>query len=118
MMLIQHSGNCDWLFKTQSSVLQADWFILVINEKATLNINMPLLFQEHVCIAVIRSWYSIWKNQFQFINLHRNRNQSSSTCTGTGTCEWSQNMTKYMYTGKTHYKCTQWSAVRNGSILK
>ena len=41
MMLIQHSVNSDWLFNTQSKVLQADWFILEINEKATLNINMP-----------------------------------------------------------------------------
>ena len=64
----------DWLFNTQSRVLQADWFILEINEKATLNINMPLLFQEHVCIAVIRSWYGKCENH-----------SSSSTCTGTGT---------------------------------
>ena len=42
MMLIQHSVNSGWLFNTQSRVLQADWFILKINEKATLNINMPL----------------------------------------------------------------------------
>ena len=37
----KHSVNADWLFNTQSRVLQADWFILEINEKATLNINMP-----------------------------------------------------------------------------
>ena len=42
MMLIQHfTANSDWLFDTQSRVLQADWFILEINERATLNINMP-----------------------------------------------------------------------------
>ena len=41
MMHVQHSVNSDWLFNTQSRVLQADWFILEINEKATLNINMP-----------------------------------------------------------------------------
>ena len=42
MMLIQHfTVNSDWLFATQSRVLQADWLILEINEKATLNINMP-----------------------------------------------------------------------------
>ena len=41
MMLIQHSVNSDWLFNTQSRVLQTDWFILEFNEKATLNINMP-----------------------------------------------------------------------------
>ena len=28
-----------------SRVLQADWFRLVINEKATLNINMPCSFR-------------------------------------------------------------------------
>ena len=43
MMLIQHSVNSDWLFNTQLRVLQADWFILEINEKATLNINLPCL---------------------------------------------------------------------------
>ena len=41
MMFIQHSVNSNWPFNTQSRVLQADWFILQINEKATLNINMP-----------------------------------------------------------------------------
>ena len=41
MMFIQHSVNSDWLFSTQSRVLQADWFILEISEKAALNINMP-----------------------------------------------------------------------------
>ena len=39
-MLIQHSVNSDWLFNTQSRVLQTDWFILEINEKATRNIKM------------------------------------------------------------------------------
>ena len=33
----------DWLFNTQSRVLQADWFVLENDEKATLNINMPYL---------------------------------------------------------------------------
>ena len=33
--------DSDWLFNTQSRVLQADWFKLEINERATLNINMP-----------------------------------------------------------------------------
>ena len=37
----QHSVNSDWLFNTQSRALRADWFIWQINEKATLNINMP-----------------------------------------------------------------------------
>ena len=44
MMLIQHSVDSDWLFNTQSRVLQADLFILEINEKATLNINC-LMYQ-------------------------------------------------------------------------
>ena len=33
--------SSDWLFNTQSRVLQADWFIFEINEKATLIIKMP-----------------------------------------------------------------------------
>ena len=41
MMLTQHSVNSDWLFNTQSRVLQADWFRLEINEKTTLDNNMP-----------------------------------------------------------------------------
>ena len=41
MILIQHSVSSDWLFNTQSSVHQADWFIVEINEEETLNINMP-----------------------------------------------------------------------------
>ena len=40
-MLIQHSVNFDWLLNTLSRELQADWFIIEINEKATLHINMP-----------------------------------------------------------------------------
>ena len=46
-MLIQHSHNSDWLFNTQSTVLQADWLILEINEKATLNINVPYCIVLH-----------------------------------------------------------------------
>ena len=41
MMLIEHLVNSDWLFNTQSRVLQAYWFILEVNEIATLNIKMP-----------------------------------------------------------------------------
>ena len=41
MMLIQHSDNFDCLFNAQSRVLQADWFILEFDEKATFNINIP-----------------------------------------------------------------------------
>ena len=42
MMLIQNSGNYDWLFNTQSRVVQADWLMLENNEKATLNININI----------------------------------------------------------------------------
>ena len=51
MMLTQHSIISDRLFNTQSRVLQADWFILKINENATLNINMPYktLYKDVVC---------------------------------------------------------------------
>ena len=41
MMLIQHSVNSDWLFNTQSRVLQSKWLILEHNAKATVNRNMP-----------------------------------------------------------------------------
>ena len=34
-------SKSDWLFNTQSSVLQADWWILHSKEKPTLNINIP-----------------------------------------------------------------------------
>ena len=33
-------SKSDWLFNTQSRVLQVDWFISENNEKATSNINM------------------------------------------------------------------------------
>ena len=59
MMLIQHSVNSDWLFDTQSRVLQADWLILENDEKATLNINMTycrkfIVF--HVMLVVSIPW--------------------------------------------------------------
>ena len=34
-------SKSEWLFNTQSRVLQADWLILENNEKAALSINMP-----------------------------------------------------------------------------
>ena len=37
MMLKQHSVNSDWLFNTQSKVLQTDWLMLENIEKATWN---------------------------------------------------------------------------------
>ena len=44
----------DWLFDTQSSVLQTDWLISESNEKATLYINMHSLS----CIVKIKSQFS------------------------------------------------------------
>ena len=41
IMLMQYSVISDWLFNRQSKVLQAHWFILEIDEKATWSINMP-----------------------------------------------------------------------------
>ena len=43
MMLIRQSINSDWLSITQPRVLQPDWFILEINEKATLNISIAFM---------------------------------------------------------------------------
>ena len=34
-------SKSDWLFNSQSRVLQADWLIFENNEEATFNINMP-----------------------------------------------------------------------------
>ena len=34
-------SKSDWLFNTQTRVLQADWLKLENNEKETLSINMP-----------------------------------------------------------------------------
>ena len=43
-MLIQLSVNSDWLFNTQSRVLQADWFILEINEMATRTLKCSIIY--------------------------------------------------------------------------
>ena len=51
-IVIKHSLNSDLLLTTQSRVMQADWFILEINEKATLNINIPYSKSEG-CIVII-----------------------------------------------------------------
>ena len=40
MMLLQHPINSDWLFSTQSRVLQGDWLMLENNEKATLTCSI------------------------------------------------------------------------------
>ena len=37
MMLIQHSVNSDWLFNTQSRVLQAEGLIMENNEMVTFS---------------------------------------------------------------------------------
>ena len=36
---MMHTQHSDWLFNTESRVLQADWLILENNEKAALNIS-------------------------------------------------------------------------------
>ena len=41
MMLIKQPVDSDWLFNTQSRVLQADWFLLENNGKAIFKINIP-----------------------------------------------------------------------------
>ena len=41
MTLIKQTVYSDWLFNTQSRVLQADWFLLENNGKAIFKINMP-----------------------------------------------------------------------------
>ena len=46
-------SQSDWLFNTQSRVLQADRLMLENNEKATLNINMP-----YFC------WWFVWLVSF------------------------------------------------------
>ena len=40
MSLYNTQSKSDWLFNTQSRILQADWLSMENNEKATLNINM------------------------------------------------------------------------------
>ena len=69
MMLIQHSVNSDWLFNTQSRVLQADWFILEINEKATLNINLPYLQRDSQIYRPtnFQHWANIDKHNTSFL---------------------------------------------------
>ena len=42
-MLLQHSFNSDWLFNAQSRAQKADWLILESIEKATFNVNMPIV---------------------------------------------------------------------------
>ena len=50
-MLTQHSLNSDWPFNSPSRVMQADWFILENNEKATLNINMSYSVLDQLPLA-------------------------------------------------------------------
>ena len=62
MILIQHSVNSDWLFNTQSRILQVDWLILENNEKATLKVvsshYWPLKF---VLAGWLHHAHDIWK---------------------------------------------------------
>ena len=46
-------SKSDWLFNSQSIVLQADWFILENNGKATLKINMPYWRTLEVCLVSV-----------------------------------------------------------------
>ena len=60
MMLIQNSGNYDWLFNTQSKVLQVDWLMLENNAKATLNINMPYWLSIKCMSKTLNKWVKHW----------------------------------------------------------
>ena len=61
MMLLQHSVNSDWLFNTQSRILQADWFLSEINEKVTLKINMSYNYKAYSgSEQLTQSWY-LWQ---------------------------------------------------------
>ena len=40
LQIYNTQSKSDWLFVTQSSVLQADWLIMKTNEQATLNMSM------------------------------------------------------------------------------
>ena len=61
MMLIRYS-NSDWLFMTQSRVLQADWMIMANIERVTIHICRPFLAElpgrcldtEHVQIYILQ----------------------------------------------------------------
>ena len=48
MMLIAPSVNSDWPYNTQSRELQADWFILEMNEKAILQIDILNEIPTHI----------------------------------------------------------------------
>ena len=43
MMFLEHLVNFDWLFNTQSRVLQADWFILEIMRRQLLPLTFTLV---------------------------------------------------------------------------
>ena len=50
--LYNTQSKANWLFKTQSRVLQADWLILKNNEEATLNINIPYILTSNALFSV------------------------------------------------------------------
>ena len=52
MVLIQHSVNSDWLFKTQTKALQAACLILENNKKESLNIKMTYIIDQ--------CFYPVW----------------------------------------------------------
>ena len=49
-------SNYDWLLNIRSRVLQADWSILLNNEEATLNINIP-----HYIVPLSLGSSDVWK---------------------------------------------------------
>ena len=51
MMLIKHSVNSDWLFKTHSRVLQVNWFIL----EGNFEHYMPNYMVSFVCTGIYPS---------------------------------------------------------------
>ena len=60
MMLIRYSVDSDWLFNTQSKVLQADWFIGNFQ-----NINMTYLVEQPTLLFYMMSAYASeqWYNK-------------------------------------------------------
>ena len=51
--LYNTQSKSDWLFNTQSRILETDWLKLENNEKATLNIDMPYSMMVLVSTAVL-----------------------------------------------------------------
>ena len=51
MSLYNTQSISDWLFNTQSRVLQADWLILENNEKPYWNVNMPYYVYGYIIVV-------------------------------------------------------------------